>query len=286
MTSMKTVLITGANSGIGFAATVELAKRGYHVVMACRDENRGQRALEEARKQSGSQAIELMRLDLGSLAQIRSFAEDFLSTYKILDVLINNAGVMTFKRETTSDGFERMMGINHLGPFLLTNLLLDPLKRANQGRIVNVSSVSHKKAALDLNDPHREKSFSFMEAYGQSKLANLLFALELSERLKETRVTVNSLHPGTVSTNIGVDRNGGFWAKTAQNLMKPFVLSPLQGAGTAIYLADSPEVGDISDKYFQNKKTAPTSPQAQDKQLAEQCWAWSEREVGEAFGIF
>ncbi|MBW4840915.1 MAG: SDR family oxidoreductase [Paenibacillaceae bacterium] len=281
MKSKKTVIITGANSGMGYATTVELAKKGYHVVMACRDERRGLRALEEARKESDSPAIELMKLDLGSLAQIRLFAEEFRATYDVLDVLINNAGVMTFKRETTSDGFERMMGINHLGTFLLTNLLLDPLKLANQGRIVNVASVSHKKANLDLSDPYREKSFSFMEAYGQSKLANLLFTLELSDRMKDTQVTVNSLHPGTVSTNIGVDRNGGFWAKTAQTLMKPFVLSPLQGAETTIYLADSPEVSEISGKYFQNKRITSTSPQAQNKQLANQCWAWSEREVGE-----
>lgn len=220
-----------------------------------------------------------MKLDLSSIEQIRSFALQFQEKFEALDILINNAGVLSFKRTTTSDGFESMMGINHLGHFLLTKLLLEQIKNSTQGQIVTVSSSSHKKGKIDFQDPHRQNTFSFMEAYGQSKLANILFTLELSERLKGSHATANCLDPGTVSTNIGVSRKNGTWAKSLHALMKPFVSSPIKGAETAIFLADSPDVERISGKYFNKKKVTPVSPEAQDKQLAARLWEWSEREV-------
>lgn len=267
---------------MGFATSVELARKGYSIIMACRDAERGRQALTQAMKQSKSKHLELMLLDLASIRSIRAFARQFQEKYETLDILINNAGVMSFKRATTLDGFESMLGVNHLGHFLLTNLLLDQIKKSEQGRIITVASSSHTKGKIDFQDPFRQSAFSFMEAYGQSKLANLLFTLELSERLKGTRVTANCLDPGTVSTNIGVNRQNGLWAKWLHALMRPFVQSPLQGAETAIYLADSPEVEGASGQYFQKKRVASVSADAQDKQLASELWEWSERVLKDA----
>ncbi len=164
----KTVLVTGANSGMGLATTVALAKLGANVIMLCRSRQRGEQALAEARRQSGSELIELMLCDLASLASIRAFAAAFLVRHDVLDVLVNNAGVVTVKRQTTADGFEAMMGVNHLGHFLLTQLLLDAIIRAPQGRIVNVSSGAHKIGRIDWANPHLQRGFRVWNGYAQS----------------------------------------------------------------------------------------------------------------------
>ncbi|WP_230932912.1 SDR family oxidoreductase [Priestia sp. TSO9] len=275
----KRALITGANSGMGLATTIELAKKGFEVIMVCRNEERGNTALEEAKRQSGSDSISLMTCDLASLASIRAFSDDFMSRYSMLDVLINNAGVVTVKRETTQDGFEMMLGVNHLGHFLLTNLLLDPLKKSQQGRIINVGSGAHKSGKTDFNNPHLTTGFGIWRGYSQSKLANNLFTVHLSKKLKDTSVTVNCLHPGAVSTAIGVNRQTGF-GKSVHAVLRPFFLTPLQGAETAIYLADSPEVTHISGAYFYKKRVTPPSSRAKNERFAEEFWNWSAREVG------
>ncbi|WP_217559356.1 SDR family oxidoreductase [Paenibacillus sp. GbtcB18] len=275
----KIMMVTGANSGMGLATTIALARQGAKVIMVCRSEERGQSALREAIAASGSGEIELMQCDLGSLRSIRSFAADFKSRYDHLDVLINNAGVVSLKRETTSDGFEVMMGVNHLGHFLLTNLLLGPLKRAEQGRIVVVSSGAHKIGKIRWEDPHLTKRYTVWTGYAQSKLANILFIKELAARLKGTAVTVNALHPGAVGTQIGVDRNTGF-GKSVLAMLRPFFLTPAQGAETAVYLAVSGNVSCATGEYFYRKKIAPVSARAKDKELAAKFWDWSAGEVG------
>ncbi|UKS25780.1 SDR family oxidoreductase [Paenibacillus sp. HWE-109] len=275
----QTVLITGANSGMGLATTVALARQGARVIMLCRSQHRGELALAEAKKQSGSERIELMLGDLGSLASIRAFAEAFLAKHPVLDVLINNAGVVTVKRQTTSDGFEAMTGVNHLGHFLLTNLLLEAIVRAPQGRIVNVSSGAHKIGRFDFDNPYLMRGFTVWRGYAQSKIANIWFTRELAQRLAGTTATVNALHPGAVGTNLGVNRDTGF-GKAVYRLLRPFFLTPAQGAETAVYLATSPDVRTVSGEYWYKKKIEPISKRAQDADMAHRFWTWSEQEVG------
>jgi retinol dehydrogenase-13 len=274
----KIVIVTGANSGMGLATTIELAKLGAHVIMACRSRERGLQALAEAMKQSGSNRIELMILDLSSLASIHSFAQTFKAKHDRLDVLINNAGVVSLKRGTTKDGFELTMGVNHLGHFLLTNLLLDELIHAQQGRIINVSSGAHKSGAINFQDPYLTKGYNVWKGYANSKLANILFTKQLATRLNGTNVTVNSLHPGAVGTHIGINRETGF-GKSVWALIRPLFLTAAQGSETAIYLAASDEGSTVTGEYFYKKKIAPISSKAGNLQLAEQFWIWSEREV-------
>ncbi|WP_053377405.1 SDR family oxidoreductase [Paenibacillus sp. FJAT-27812] len=275
----KIVMVTGANSGMGLATTVELAKQGAHVVMVCRSRERGELALEQARKQSGSKELALMTCDLGSLASIRSFTAAFKQKYDRLDVLINNAGVVSLKRELTSDGFESQIGINHLGHFLLTNELLELIKAAPQGRIVNLSSGAHKAGRIHFDDPNLTKGYNVVKGYAQSKLANILFTKELATRLAGTRVTVNSVHPGAVATNIGVDRKTGF-GKTVHKLLRPFFRTPLEGARTAIYLASSDEAADQTGQYYIDSKIVQTASKGSNAELAARLWAWSEQQVG------
>lgn len=266
---------------MGLATTIELARQGYHVIMACRSEKRGQEALQEAVRQSGSSAIELMLCDLGSLESIRQFAGTFRERHDHLDVLVNNAGVVMVKRKETSDGFEQSIGINHLGHFLLTLLLIEPLKAAKQGRVVNVSSGAYKAGKIHFEDPHLHKGYNPIKSYAQSKLANVLFTRALARKLSGTSVTVNCLHPGAVGTSIGVDRNTGFGTRIMAFAGKlPFFLSPEEGARTAVYLATSPEVVGITGRYFYQQKEQQLKAHAVDEASAERFWTWSEEQVG------
>ncbi|QKY68678.1 SDR family oxidoreductase [Lentibacillus sp. CBA3610] len=275
----RVAIVTGANSGMGLATSMELVHRGFHVIMACRNSERGEKALQQVKQQSQTNDIEVMKCDLGSLGSIRTFADQFKQRYQTLDVLINNAGVVSLKRETTSDGFESMIGVNHLGHFLLTNLLLKQLKNAEQGRIVTVFSGAHKAGKIHFNDPHLTKKFNVVKGYSQSKLANILFTRELAAHLTNTTVTANCLHPGAVSTNLGVNRKTGF-GKAIYAALRPFFLTSAEGADTTIYLTTSPDVAKISSEYFYKRKIISTSAKAKDKALAEKLWKWSEQEVG------
>lgn len=275
----KIMLVTGANSGMGLASTVALARQGAKVVMACRNEQRGQAALAEAIRQSGSDNIHLMLCDLGSLSSIREFAKAFTARYDKLDVLLNNAGVVMIKRQETESGFEMDLGVNHLGHFLLTNLLLDPLLASSQGRVVTVASGAYKAGKIHFDDPFLKRGFNPAKAYAQSKLANILFTKELASRLAGTPVTANCVHPGAVGTQIGVNRDTGF-GTTVLAMMKPFFLSPEKGAETAVYLASAPEVEKVTGQYFYKKNPQRLSDKAESREDAKRLWEWSCRQVG------
>jgi NAD(P)-dependent dehydrogenase (short-subunit alcohol dehydrogenase family) len=271
----KTCLVTGANSGIGKVTALELARRGAHVVMVCRDRARGEAALAEIKQASGNERVELMLCDLSSQADIRRFADEFKATHNRLDVLINNAGLYLRKRDTTVAGIEMTFAVNHLAYFLLTNLLLDRLKRSAPARIVNVSSDAHKHGHIHFDDLQGEKSYSGVKAYCHSKLANVLFTRELARRLAGTRVTVNCLHPGAVATSI-------FRAlpKPIEGIIKLLTISPEKGAQTSVYLASSPDVEGVSGKYFVRSAEARASAEAQDDEVAARLWAESARLTG------
>jgi NAD(P)-dependent dehydrogenase (short-subunit alcohol dehydrogenase family) len=275
----KTAVITGANSGMGFATAISLARRGYAVCMLCRSEERGTQALKEAKQQSGSENIHLYVCDLASFTSIHTCAEALKAQHPTIDVLINNAGIVTTKKQFTADGLEMMMGVNHLGHFLLTNLLLEQIKAAPQGRVVVVSSGAYKIGKINLDDLGGAESFTPWQNYGHSKLANLLFTKELSLRLHHSNATVNAVHPGAVSTSLGVDRQSGFGKKIHQ-LLRPFFQSPADGADTALYLAESSEVQHVSGGYFYKRQIQDVKGQADDAELAKQLWAISERKVG------
>jgi NAD(P)-dependent dehydrogenase (short-subunit alcohol dehydrogenase family) len=275
----KTVVITGANAGMGFAATVSLARKGHTVCMLCRSEERGRKALEQAKQQSGSADIHLYACDLASFASIHTCAETLKSDHPVIDVLLNNAGIVTTKKQYTADGLEMMMGVNHLGHFLLTNLLLEQIKSAPQGRIIVLSSGAYKIGKISLDEAGESRSFTPWQNYGHSKLANLLFTKELSQRLHHSNATVNAVHPGAVSTSLGVDRQTGF-GKRVHQLLRPFFQSPAEGADTALYLAESPEVKYVSGGYFYKRRIQEVKGQADDAELAKQFWAISEQKVG------
>ena len=272
MTDMsgRICLVTGATRGIGRATAEALAKSGAHVLLHGRDS-----------ASVGAVCREMVRYgqvdgvvgDLSSLAAVRKLATEVAAQYPRLDVLVNNAGTGTRRRQTTGDGYERTFAINHLAPFLLTNLLLDKLKAGNAARVVTVSSMAHRGATLDFDDLNWEtRKFSGLGAYGASKLANILFTVELASRLAGTGVTANCLHPGVVATNIFAAFFGGRTGKVFSMLFRPFMLSPADGAKTSIYLASSPEVANVTGKFFDKCREVPPTPAAQDVAAAKRLW--------------
>lgn len=266
----KTCIITGASSGIGKATAEQLALMGAGVVMVCRNRGRGERAKAAVEKKSGSRSVELMIADLASLGSVRAFAREYEESHEFLHVLINNAGVVRLRRSLTVDGFETTFQVNYLSPFLLTNLLLPLLKRSAPSRIVNVSSVAHYGGHVDLGDLQLERGYGVMWAYSRSKLALVLFTRELARRLEGTGVTVNSLHPGGVATNIWGSPLGpaSFFGKVT----RLFLLSPEKGARTQVYLASSPDVGQVSGEYFEAGGKKRSSAESYDQSLAERLW--------------
>ncbi|MFL6277438.1 MAG: SDR family oxidoreductase [Blastocatellia bacterium] len=271
----KVCVVTGANSGIGRITALELARQGAEVVMVCRDRARGEAAMAEIKQATGNDHIELMLCDLSSQADIHRFADAFKATHPRLDVLVNNAGVYMRKRATTIDGLETTFATNHLGYFLLTNLLLDLLKRSAPSRIVNVASGAHASGHINFDNLQGEQQYSGVRAYCHSKLANILFTRELARRLKGTGVTVNSLHPGAVATGI-------FRAlpKPLEALIKLVTMSPEKGAQTSVYLASSPAVETITGKYFARCAEVLPSAEAQNEEVAQRLWAESARLTG------
>lgn len=265
------VLITGANSGMGKVLALELAKQNYHVIMLCRDEKRGREAQREVIEKSGDKDVDLMICDLGSMASIREFAHVFIQKYDQLHVLINNAGVVLPGRHQTKDGFELQFGVNHLGHFLLTGLLLPLLKKGEPSRIISVSSGAHKMGKIDFEDLQMTESYKSINAYAQSKLAVVLFTKSLSEKLRGHQITVNCLHPGITGTQMGVDRKTGDGKRLA-SIVKFIALTPEKGARTTLYLATSPEVAHISGEYFYKKKIAKPSKLVKDTALAKKLW--------------
>ncbi|SRR6266581_2397707 len=256
-------IVTGANSGIGKATALGLARLGGTVVMACRSPTRGEAARAEIVRESGNPHVAVMIVDLASEASVRAFAEEFTRTYPRLDVLINNAGVYTSHREMTEDGLERQFEVNYLSEFLLTHLLLDPLKRSAPSRIVNVSSSAHEGGTIRFDDLQGEQRYGGFRAYNQSKLAQVLFTRELATRLVGSGVTVNACHPGVIRTNLGM---GG--ASPIVRFVRMFFKGPEKGAETPIFLAASPEVEGVTGKYFAKMQVRTPSRAAQDASVA------------------
>jgi len=269
----KTCLITGANRGIGRATALGLARQGANVVIVSRNQERGEAARTEIIAESGNQAIDLMVADLSSQAAIRQLAADLKDQYPHLHVLINNAGLAKKERTLTADGLETTFAVNHLAPFLLTNLLLDSLKASAPARIVNVSSMVHKWGQLDFDDLQGEQRYDMDKAYNQSKLANILFTYELARQLAGSGVTVNSLEPGMVVTDFGRGYTGfkAFMSK----MWRVFMKSPAQGAETSIYLATSPEVAGLSGKHFVKKQAVEFSKETYNETAAGRLWTVS-----------
>jgi NAD(P)-dependent dehydrogenase (short-subunit alcohol dehydrogenase family) len=279
----KTVLITGANSGIGKETAVALARAGATVVFTSRDPQKGEQAAADIRRRSGAD-VALMPLDLASFPSIRALADDFLQRYDQLHLLINNAGLILTERTETEQGFETTFGVNHLGHFLLTQLLLDRIKASAPARIVNVASAAHRfaRSGLDFDDLQLTNSYGGMQAYGRSKLANIYFTRELARRLQGTGVTVNALHPGSVNTGFSHDGDTNSLYSFLWSIAKPFLRSPEKGAQTSIYLASGPELDGITGKYFaDSKETEPTSI-AQDDEAARRLWTASEQLIVQA----
>ncbi|CAG9764489.1 unnamed protein product [Ceutorhynchus assimilis] len=277
----KVVIVTGANTGIGKETAWELARRGAKVYMACRDMTRCEEAREEIVLDSKNKYVYCRPCDLASLESIRKFVKIFNTEEKKLNILINNAGVMrTPKGSKTREGFEMQLGVNHLGHFLLTNLLLDNLKNSAPSRIIVLSSVAHSRGSIDKDDLNCTLKYNPGKAYEQSKLANVLFVNELAERLKGTGVTVNSVNPGIVDTELA--RHMGFSKSSFASiifkpLFWPFIKSPRQGCQPVVYLALDPEVGDVSGKYFDNYSPKELTGEAIDVNLAKWLWRVSEK---------
>lgn len=280
--SGKTVVVTGGNSGIGLETAVGVASSGARTLITSRDQERGRRAVEDIANRSNSEQVELVQLDLASLASVRAAASELLSKAARIDVLINNAGLVLTERRVTEDGFEATFATNHLGPFLLTNLLLERLRASAPSRLVNVASLAHTSArgGLDFDDLQFQRGYQGMQAYSRTKLANILFTRELARRLPVEEVTANALHPGTVATGFARDGDAHGWLAFGVKVIKPFVLTAEQGAKTSIYLASSPEVADVTGKYFVKCKQRTPSKAAQDDDAARHLWEISEELVG------
>jgi NAD(P)-dependent dehydrogenase (short-subunit alcohol dehydrogenase family) len=280
MTDMtgKTVLVTGATNGVGEATATALAAKGARVLVHGRNADKGATVVAAIKRVSHNDAVEFVAGNLADLASVRAMAAEVLARAPRLDVLVNNAGGLYTKRSVTMDGFESSFGVNHLAPFLLTNLLLDRLKASAPARIVNVSSVVHKSGRVDFDDLQSERKYSFMGAYSQSKLANILFTRALTKRLQGTRVTANALHPGAVRSGLG--QQGGGATKLLSRVIGVFFLSPEQGARTSVYLSSAPEVEGISGDYFAKCKNEALAGAALDDAAAEKLWSISAKMCG------
>jgi NAD(P)-dependent dehydrogenase (short-subunit alcohol dehydrogenase family) len=274
----KTVIVTGGNAGIGLETAVALARAGATTVITARDRARGEAAVADIRSRSNSERADVVVFDLASIASIRKGASNLLARCDRIDVLINNAGLVLSDRRETADGFEATFGINYLGHFVLTLLLLDRIKQSAPARIVNVASTAHKGArtGLDFDDLQSTRRYAGMQVYSKSKLANIYFTTELARRLEGTGVTVNCLHPGTVATHFGRDGDSRGVFAFGLKVIKPFVLTAEQGARTSIYLASSPEVAQVTGRYFVKCRPRSPSKAARDDDAAARLWKISE----------
>ncbi|MFK7732871.1 MAG: SDR family oxidoreductase [Pseudomonadales bacterium] len=279
MSDKKVCLITGASNGIGLATAIELARRNYAVYLHGRNSQKLAECVALVKAQCSHQDIHGLTANLAVLDEVRGLATQFLDQGRPLDCLISNAGVTNTARQLTVDGYEEMFAVNHLAPFLLTNLLLDHMKEQSKGRIVIVASGAHAFVkGINFDDPGFESGFASMKVYGHSKLANMLFTRELAKRLGSGGLTANCCHPGAVATGLGT--NNGWLGKAIMGMMKPFFRTAERGAESSIYLADSSDVNGQSGGYFYNSKPKTPKPWALDDEAAARLWSLSENMVG------
>jgi retinol dehydrogenase 14 len=274
----RTVLVTGGTGGIGRATALGLAAMGAHLAITGRDRGSTQGVAGELRAAGGGQ-VEVFVADLSSQSQVRRLAEEALQRLSRIDVLVNNVGGHWNTRHVTADGLERTFALNHLAPFLLTNLLLDRLQQSAPARVVTVSSNAHAQGRIDFDDLQGERSYSGARAYSQSKLANVLFTYELARRLPATSVTANALHPGVTRTSFGAEDPGGV-QRLLVPLMRPFMKAPAQGAATSIHLASAPDLEQVTGRYFANSKPKRSSKRSYDEAAAARLWRVSADLVG------
>jgi len=271
----KICIITGSTSGIGLETAKALAKKGAILVLPIRDALKGDTLRDEIIQQTPEAKVDFMHCDLASFASIREFVHQFKSKYHKLHLLINNAGIWETKRNLTQDGIEKNFAVNHLAPFLLTNLLLETIRESAPARIINVASDAHRQGKMSFQDLEFENKYASFKSYAQSKLANILFTKKLAQNLMGSGVTVNCLHPGVVSTNL-FDKLPGILMKA----MSLFMITPEKGAQTTVYLATSPDVEKVSGEYFSKSKPKKPASQASEQIAADKLWEISEAYVG------
>jgi NAD(P)-dependent dehydrogenase (short-subunit alcohol dehydrogenase family) len=277
----KRVLITGATRGIGLAGAEALARRGAKVAIVARDDARAADAVRRIEAAGGSK-VDVLHADLTSQASVRALAADALERYPHIEVLVNNAGAIFATRRVTADGIEQTWALNHLAPFLLTTLLLERIKASAPARIITTTSDAHKGKLIPFDDLNAERSYRGrgFTRYGESKLANILFTLELARRLDGTGVTAYCFHPGLVAT--GFNHNNGVLMSAGMTIIAPFSRSPRKAAQTMVWLADSPDVSKQSGGYYLNRERGVPSRPAQDPEVARRLWEVSEEQVGAA----
>lgn len=274
----KVCIVTGANSGIGLVSARELARMGARVVLGCRNEARGIEARDAIRAATGNNDVELIVVDVGSIASLRAFAATFHQRYDRLDVLMNNAGVSLPTRQLSPDGFEMMFAINHVGYHGMACLHADLLRKTPGARVVNVSSEGHRAGSIQFDDLQCERSFNSVRQYCNTKLANVLFTRELAHRLAKDGITANCLHPGVIRSGFAQDEPG--WFGTLVKVTSPFMINTESGAKTQIYLATSPDVASVTGEYFARKKVAFTFASTRDTDLTRRLWDYTVERTG------
>ena len=271
--TQKICLVTGANSGVGKEIALALAQAGAHVIMVCRHAEKGRSALADIKAKSGSNSIDLLLADLSSQTAIHQLCKTIHERYAMLHVLINNAGVVLTEKKLSADGIEMTLATNHLGPFLMTQLLRDLLEKGAPSRIINISSAIHKWAQLDLDDlQYTKRKYQPLRAYAQSKLLMSIVTFEMARRLAGTNITVNCVHPGAVKTNLGSNNANNVALKWLDKFIKLFFITPQAAAQTPVYLALSPEVNNVTGKYFVKGKPVLASASSYDPDIAREVW--------------
>src|SRR6266508_4657727 len=274
----RTVLVTGGNGGIGRATALGLATMGAHLAITGRDRGRAEGAAREIRAAGGGQ-VDVLVADLSSQSEVRRLADEVLQSLSRIDVLVNNVGGYWDTRHVTADGLERTFALNHLAPFLLTNLLLDRLQQSAPVRVVTVSSNAQAMGRIDFDDLQGERSYSGARAYNQSKLANVLFTYELARRLPATSVTANALHPGVTRTSFGAEDPGGVQRRFIP-FVRPFMKAPARGAATSIHLASAADLEQVTGRYFAGRRPKRSAKRSYDVAAAARLWQVSADLVG------